>query len=314
MLYWFIFGGVCSEYNIHSLTNNCSPVSSPPIFIYIIIQTRKLNRWGFKHYSLPVTNASDPSSNKTSSTNAAAAASDKEMSVYFHDKFRRDDPTLCHTMDGGHRRRNARKDEERTRQLYASLQPDMVEMLRSQGGAGSVMGMGMGGGGSGGIDDATQSSIQAMQLKLLQQQQQLQQQKNQMMAMMNNSLYSQGMMGMNMMGGGGTGGGVGGGADVVNNANAAAMAGMRRTSLGFMPYLPTSNVGRRDSMGSVFSGIGNMTSMDNDGKIESTFDDVGGDGVGEANGATGGRGGTGEQKNGDVVDAQTSSTTKTALV
>lgn len=228
------------------------------------------------------------------------------MSIYSHDKFRRDDPTLCHTMDGGHRRRNARKDEERTRQLYASLQPDMVEMLRSQG----APHMGMGGGSSGGID-ATQSSIQAMQLKLLQQQQQLQQQKNQMMAMMNNSLYSQGMMGMNMMGGGGGVGG--GGADVVNNANAAAMAGMRRTSLGFMPYLPTSNVGRRDSMGSVFSGVGNTTSMDNDGKIESTFDDVGGDGVGAANGATGGRGGTGEQKNGDVVDAQTSSTTKIAL-
>ena len=204
------------------------------------------------------------------------------MSIYSHDKFRRDDPTLCHTMDGGHRRRNARKDEERTRQLYASLQPDMVEMLRSQGGAGSSMGMGM---------DATQSSIQAMQLKLLQQQQQLQQQKNQMMAMMNNPLYSQGMMGMNMMGGGGTGGGVGGGADVVNNANAAAMVGMRRTSLGFMPYLPTSNVGRRDSMGSVFSGVGITT--DNDGKIESTFDDVGGDVVGAANGAAGGRGGTG---------------------
>ena len=227
------------------------------------------------------------------------------MSIYSHDKFRRDDPTLCHTMDGGHRRRNARKDEERTRQFYASLQPDMVEMLRSQGGAGSGMGMGMGGG-----IDATQSSIQAIQLKLLQQQQQLQQQKNQMMAMMNNPLYSQGMMGMNMMGGGGTGGGAGGGADVVNNANAAAMVGMRRTSLGFMPYLPTSNVGRRDSMGSVFSGVGITTSMDNDGKIESTFDDVGGDGVGAANGATGGRGGTGEQKNGDVVDAQTSSTTK----
>jgi hypothetical protein len=231
------------------------------------------------------------------------------MSIYSHDKFRRDDPTLCHTMDGGHRRRNARKDEERTRQLYASLQPDMVEMLRSQGGgAGSGMGMGMGVG-SGGID-ATQSSIQAMQLKLLQQQQQLLQQKNQMMAMMNNPLYSQGMMSMNMMGGGG--GGVGGGADVVNNANAAAMAGMRRTSLGFMPYLPTSNVGRRDSMGSTFSGVGNTTSMDNDGKIESTFDDVGGDGVGA--GATGGRGGTGEQKNGDVVDAQTSSATKISSV
>lgn len=224
------------------------------------------------------------------------------MSIYSHDKFRRDDPTLCHSMDGGHRRRNARKDEERTRQLYASLQPDMVEMLRSQGGAGGGMGMGMGGG-----IDASQPSIQAMQLKLLQQQQQLQQQKNQMMAMMNNPLYSQGMMGMNMMGGASGGGGVGGGADVVNNANAAAMVGMRRTSLGFMPYLPTSNVGRRDSMGSVFSGVGNTSSMENDGKIESTFDDVGGDGVG-ANGSARGRGGSGEQKNGDVVDAQTSTT------
>jgi hypothetical protein len=105
--------------------------------------------------------------------------------------------------------------------------------------------------------------------------------------MMNNSLLAsanhQGLMGM--MGGGGV--------DNNMNANAAMAAaamtaaaqggqlnnslGMRRTSLGFMPYLPTTNVGRRDSMGSVFSAVGNNQMYD--GKIESTFDEVGGEGA-----------------------------------
>ena len=74
------------------------------------------------------------------------------------------------------------------------------------------------------------------------------------------------------MGGGvGRGGGSGGGSgDNVMMTTAGGQlnnsTGMRRTSLGFMPYLPTSNVGsRRDSMGSIFSGIGN--SMENDGNV-----------------------------------------------
>ena len=284
------------------------------------------------------------------------------MSIYSHDKFRRDDPELCQTMDGGHRRRNARKDEERTKQFYSQLKPEVRDLLRQGQGVGvsageegaSVVGSdqqlpsqaqaiakqaGTGGAASStgqnsaGLEAQLQQ-MQAMQLQLLQQQQQMQQlpqqqQANQMMdmssfmsnnaalmgagasngmaaamggnttAMMNNSLLAsanqQGLMGMNMMGGGG------GDNNVNTNAAMAAAAmtaaaggqlnnslGMRRTSLGFMPYLPASNVGnvgRRDSMGSVFS-LGNNQTFD--GKIESTFDDMGG-GPG-ANSSAAGRG------------------------
>eukprot|EP00985_Skeletonema_marinoi_P004296 scaffold1882_cov181-Skeletonema_marinoi.AAC.4 len=313
--------------------------------------TRKLNRWGFKHYSLPINSAGGGSS----------ATAEKEMSIYSHDKFRRDDPELCQTMDGGHRRRNARKDEERTRQFYSQLKPEVRDLLRQGQGVGvsageegaSVVGSdqqlplqaqaiakqaGTGGASSTGQNsaglEAQLQQMQAMQLQLLQQQQQMQQlpqqqQANQMMdmssfmsnnaalmgagasnvmaaamggnttAMMNNSILAsanqQGLMGMNMMGGGG------GDNNVNTNAAMAAAAmtaaaggqlnnslGMRRTSLGFMPYLPASNVGnvgRRDSMGSVFS-LGNNQTFD--GKIESTFDDMGG-GPG-ANSSAAGRG------------------------
>ncbi|KAK1737482.1 heat shock factor family protein [Skeletonema marinoi] len=88
--------------------------------------TRKLNRWGFKHYSLPINSAGGGSS----------ATAEKEMSIYSHDKFRRDDPELCETMDGGHRRRNARKDEERTRQFYSQLKPEVRDLLRQGQGVG----------------------------------------------------------------------------------------------------------------------------------------------------------------------------------
>ena len=327
-------------------------------------QTRKLNRWGFKHYSLPI--------NESTSTSAIA---DKEMSIYSHDKFRRDDPGLCHSMDGGHRRRNAAKEDEKTRQFYSQLKPEVRDLLRQgqlqQQQQGVVATVGEDGAGGVGMDgvigsdnhlqaQAVTSSasnvvpnaatvaglevqlqqMQAMQLQLLQQQaqqqQQQQQQSNQMMDMSsfmsnnaaasmlgaaaaggganngmaaaamggdstlkNNFLLAnqQGLMGLNMMGGVGGGDVVGtGGNDNVNtNAAMAAAAmtaaaqggqlsntlGMRRTSLGFMPYLPVGNVGRRDSLGSVFS-VGNCHTFD--GKIESTFDDVvvGGGGLNNA--------------------------------
>lgn len=345
--------------------------------------TRKLNRWGFKHYSLPINEASSNSS-----------IADKEMSIYSHDKFRRDDPGLCQTMDGGHRRRNALKEDEKTRQFYSQLKPEVRDLLmqgqlqqqqqQHQQGVGLEAAAAIGedgtvaGGGGVGMDGfigtdqlasqaqaiakqvgsvgggvaATSSSVagstlpnstaglelqlqqmQAMQLQLMQQQQsqmqqsQQQQQTNQMMdmssfmtnnaasmlgaagassngmaaamggdaALKNNFLLAtanqQGLMGLNMMGGGGGGGGVGaaGGGDNNVNTNAAMAAaamtaaaqggqlsnslGMRRTSLGFMPYLPVSS--RRDSLGSVFS-FGNNHAFD--GKIESTFDDIGGGG------------------------------------
>jgi hypothetical protein len=321
--------------------------------------TRKLNRWGFKHYSLPI--------NESTSTSAIA---DKEMSIYSHDKFRRDDPGLCHDMDGGHRRRNALKEDEKTRQLYSQLKPEVRDLLRQgqlqqqqgvvaglvadttdgAGAAGGGGGVGVGMEGVIGSDNqlapqapssasnvvpnaATVAGLevqlqqmQAMQLQLLQQQaqqQQQQQQSNQMMDMSsfmsnnaaasmlgaaagganngmaasamggdstlkNNFLLAsanqQGLMGLNMMGGGGDVG-TGGNDNMNTNAAMAAAAmtaaaqggqlsntlGMRRTSLGFMPYLPVGNVGRRDSLGSVFS-VGNCHTFD--GKIESTFDDV----------------------------------------
>lgn len=346
----------------------------------LLSQTRKLNRWGFKHYSLPI--------NESTSTSAIA---DKEMSIYSHDKFRRDDPGLCHSMDGGHRRRNALKEDEKTRQFYSQLKPEVRDLLRQgqlqqqqQGVVATVGEDGAASGGGGGVGmegvigsdnqltsqaHAVTSSasnvvpnaatvaglevqlkqMQAMQLQLLQQQaqqQQQQQQSNQMMDMSsfmtnnaaasmlgaaagggnngmaaaamggdsnlkNNFLLAsanqQGLMGLNMMGGGG-GGDVGTGGNDNMNTNAAMAAaamtaaaqggqlsntlGMRRTSLGFMPYLPVGNVGRRDSLGSVFS-VGNCHTFD--GKIESTFDDVGGGGGGLNNTSTVGVSGTGKE-------------------
>jgi hypothetical protein len=312
------------------------------------------------------------------------------MSIYSHDKFRRDDPGLCHSMDGGHRRRNALKEDEKTRQLYSQLKPEVRDLLRQgqlqqqQGvaaglvadttdGAGAAAGGGGGGVGMEGVigsdnqlasqaqavtsasnvvpNAATVAGLevqlqqmQAMQLQLLQQQaqqQQQQQQSNQMIdmssfmtnnaaasmlgganngmaasamggdSMKNNFLLAsanqQGLMGLNMMGGGG-GGDVGTGGNDNMNTNAAMAAaamtaaaqggqlsntlGMRRTSLGFMPYLPVGNVGRRDSLGSVFS-VGNCHTFD--GKIESTFDDVGGGGGGLNNASTAGVSGTGKE-------------------
>lgn len=52
-------------------------------------KTRKLNRWGFKHFTLPA-DASDAS---------------RDMAVYTHPRFRRDDYATVCEMDGGHRSR-----------------------------------------------------------------------------------------------------------------------------------------------------------------------------------------------------------------
>mmetsp|Transcript_13007 Transcript_13007/g.26461 ORF Transcript_13007/g.26461 Transcript_13007/m.26461 type:complete len:651 (+) Transcript_13007:80-2032(+) len=51
--------------------------------------TRKLNRWGFKHFTVPTKEGKS------------------ETSVYTHPKFQRDCPELCESMDGGHRRRSS---------------------------------------------------------------------------------------------------------------------------------------------------------------------------------------------------------------
>ena len=72
------------------------------IFLFlhtIIAQTRKLNRWGFKQFTLPhrETNDIEPR---------------VEMSIYTHDLFQRDNPSLCDQMDGGYRRRTSRKNSE----------------------------------------------------------------------------------------------------------------------------------------------------------------------------------------------------------
>lgn len=52
-------------------------------------QTRKLNRWGFKHFTVPTKEGKS------------------ETSLYTHPKFQRDCPELCESMDGGHRRRSS---------------------------------------------------------------------------------------------------------------------------------------------------------------------------------------------------------------
>jgi len=104
--------------------------------------TRKLNRWGFKHFTLPT---SEPSQ-------------EKEMSIYTHDKFLRDNPALCQQMDGGHRRRNT---------ANSSSFPN--------GSVGSGLGMQEFGGGGNGIGSFVGSQqLEQHQNMMVQQMQQLQ--------------------------------------------------------------------------------------------------------------------------------------------
>ena len=67
---------------------NFSSVSPVPSFFHPE-QTRKLNRWGFKHFTLP----------------ADASEASRDMAVYTHPRFRRDDYATVCEMDGGHRSR-----------------------------------------------------------------------------------------------------------------------------------------------------------------------------------------------------------------
>jgi len=235
--------------------------------------TRKLNRWGFKHFTLPT--ASDPSA-------------DKEMSIYTHEKFLRDNPNLCQQMDGGHRRRNSQKESSEDEVSHAGLessqgpnvasgihQDNMAQQLQQQ----NAM-----------MQQMQQLQQQNMLMQQLQQQQLQQQQHQQMGQNQANQAPTFDMSALNSMGGNG-------GVPNLNsmmgsfNNNASSMGnqgnmnslmdgqstmggaamGMRRTSLGFMPYIPASN--RRDSG---FS-IGGLSMISKDG-VGNTFN--GGAGLG----------------------------------
>jgi len=219
--------------------------------------TRKLNRWGFKHFTLPT---SEPSH-------------EKEMSIYTHEKFLRDNPALCQQMDGGHRRRNSSKD---------STPASSVNLL----------GLGQGLGGGMGLTQQDSQQLQQQQSLMMQQMQQLEQQNMMMQAMQqqvqqqqhqqNNQMNNQNNQGQNSLFDASN---IGGGSSNFNSmmfnnnsnnpssmmgsnmslmdGNGGAVMGMRRTSLGFMPYLPTSN--RRDSG---FS-IGGLSTASND--LSSSF-------------------------------------------
>jgi len=243
--------------------------------------TRKLNRWGFKHFTLPT---SEP-------------CHEKEMSIYTHEKFLRDNPALCQQMDGGHRRRNSATSSSMTSGSGPSIQESL-----SQFGMG---GNGMGGGVQGMSQQQQQlQQQQNMMMQQMQHQVQVQQQQQQMSGNQNqanqNSMNS--MFDISNMGTGGGGSNnfnsmmfnnMNNGNNSNNNANSAlgnvattnlmggadngAVMGMRRTSLGFMPYLPTSN--RR---GSDFS-MGGLSTVSND--MGSSFTNgAGGGGVAQHRG------------------------------
>ena len=207
-------------------------------------QTRKLNRWGFKHFTMPTSEPGQP----------------KEMSIYTHELFQRDNPGLCQQMDGGHRRRHAAKD------------PSSAENARV-----AAPSQGTGGGGAGGSNgpdpqdaDALlrqQQNMMMQQMQQLQQQSMLLQQMQQHIQQQASRQTGQGTLDAAATGGGGGGGGGGFNNSMMfgNNAsnqgnstkggtNSDTFMGMRRTSLGFMPYLPPSS--RRDSLLSSFSGAG----------------------------------------------------------
>jgi hypothetical protein len=228
--------------------------------------TRKLNRWGFKHFTLPT---SEPNT-------------EKEMSIYTHEKFLRDNPTLCQQMDGGHRRRNSQKES----------QDDTVAALtQAQGTTGNNTN-----------NQDTASIGQFQQNMMMQQMQQLQQQNmmiqqlqahqqqlnnqnnqapmfdmsalnnmgggngntmNAMMGSFNNNSNAAGLMGNDNQGGNNND------MNGLMDSNATNAMGMRRTSLGFMPYLPATN--RR---GSGFS-TGGLSTISND--LSSSFN-MGGNG------------------------------------
>jgi len=232
--------------------------------------TRKLNRWGFKHFTLPT--STEPSA-------------EKEMSIYTHEKFLRDNPALCQQMDGGHRSRNSHKETQ-----------DDDDVVLVVGGSSQA---GASGSGAGHHQDTNMQQFQQQTLMMQQQMQQLHQQ-NMMMQQLQQQQQQHHQMGQNQasqapmydtstlnnMAGGTTGGGAGtnynsmmssynnnhnpshNSLSMVNQSNntmnlmdssiatGGNAMGMRRTSLGFMPYNPASST-RRDS-GFSIGGLGGM--------------------------------------------------------
>ena len=310
------------EYYTLSLSHTPCTYHFNRFCLLINTQTRKLNRWGFKHFTLPT---SEPSG-------------DKEMSIYTHEQFLRDNPTLCHQMDGGHRRRSSLKDtstsggENPARgQVGRASTSSLASSFTSQ--SSGVGGIG------GGIQDISQQLAQ--QSMMIQMQQLHQQQQNMMMQQMHqhqvmnqnpaaSAMSQQGQQGsgggMGQQGQGGSqqgannqmmfdmstfnsmqqgnnggaktgagtdqhqgmmtnpfeasttmgsGNNTGGGMNPIMESTSmgAAPMGMRRTSLGFMPYLPTSN--RRDAVGFASAIMGRRDSGFSIGGLSTVSNDVG---------------------------------------
>ena len=193
------------------------------------------------------------------------------MSIYTHEKFLRDNPALCASMDGGHRRRTSQKE---SRGLGDSMSSDA-----------QILGLG-------GLPDMQQASQQQMimqqmqqiqqQHAIMQQMQQQLQQANQMNAQgAANQSQGEGQGQGNMLNMGG--GGQMPGEKMMNSTmgndssdggkDMAGFLGMRRTSLGFMPYLPAPN--RRGSDLSIFErrgsglSIGGLSTVSNNSAVGS---------------------------------------------
>lgn len=203
--------------------------------------TRKLNRWGFKHFTLP---ASEPSG-------------DKEMSIYTHQQFLRDNPALCEMMDGGHRRRSSIKESQKQQ----DTQDQEVQQLQQ-----NILVM---------------QHVQQLQQNMVMQQQQQQQMMSQSQMLSQNQMGQNQMFDMSLLNNMGRGGNdfystmagslnnssnlmgnQGNGMNSTDNSSGNSGVEMRRTSLGFLPYLPASN--RR---GSGFSAA----------DLRSSFNDTGDD-------------------------------------
>jgi len=212
------------------------------------------------------------------------------MSIYTHEMFLRDNPGLCQQMDGGHRRRNSTKEPNDAPRGLGAVREGNVHQDASN------------------LPQLQQQNMMIQQMQQMQQQnimmQQLQAQQQQMNQNQANQGPSFDMSTMNNMGQGVGGsnfnpmmasafnnnsGGNQGNMNIMDSGASGPVAnsamGMRRTSLGFMPYLPASN--RRDSG---FS-IGGFSTVSND--IGGNFTAGGGGmpGVGGGMAAVAGMGG-----------------------
>ena len=179
------------------------------------------------------------------------------MSIYTHQQFLRDNPALCEMMDGGHRRRSSIKESQKQQ----DTQDQEVQQLQQ-----NILVM---------------QHVQQLQQNMVMQQQQQQQMMSQSQMLSQNQMGQNQMFDMSLLNNMGRGGNdfystmagslnnssnlMGNQGNSVNTMNNNSGVEMRRTSLGFLPYLPASNPASASTANSTLGDFKAMSNNANQG-------------------------------------------------